>query len=143
MDPKQDGLATPPAKLMQSFISSRFLLWIGVALVAHVIFIGGCSVGYIRDTWIDPEGAILRKAEAEAAAKAAQAQAVAQAAPVPAAVATTNAVAAVTNSAEAAGDALMEERKDTPMIKAITEKPKAGELPPDDLGISIHDTNVK
>jgi hypothetical protein len=40
----------------------------------------------------------------------------------------------------------MDDRKDTPIVKAVTEKPKPGETPatpPDDLGISIQDTSVK
>ena len=39
--------------------------------------------------------------------------------------------------------ALLEERKDAPIVEAVTELPDADEIPrdPDDLGISISDTN--
>lgn len=161
---KREGLATAPEKLMQNFTASRFLLWIGAAVGLHVVFIGLFSLGYIRDTWIDPEGAALRKAEAEAAAKAELPR---QKAPLPAPAAGqtkdgTNETAAAAGQAKGGTNetvapearpapaatneaALLQARKNTPVVRAITETPKPGEIPsqPNDLGIDINDINVK
>lgn len=160
----REGLATAPEKLMQNFTASRFLLWIGAAVGLHVVFIGLFSLGYIRDTWIDPEGAVLRKAADEAAAKAELPQ---QKAPTPAPAAgqtkggtnETDAAArqakggtnetpaaavkpapAVTNEA-----AMLEARKNTPVVKAITQTSKPDEIPgkPNELGIDMNDIQVK
>ena len=38
-----------------------------VSAVVHVVFVALMSIGYIRDRWIDPAGAVARKAAAEAA----------------------------------------------------------------------------
>ncbi|MBM4144153.1 MAG: hypothetical protein FJ225_11265 [Lentisphaerae bacterium] len=147
---KREGLTTAPEKLMRNFTASRFLLWIGAAVALHVVFIGLFSLGYIRDTWIDPEGAALRKAEAEAAAKAELQR---QKAPPPAPAAgqakggTNETVAPATKPAPVVTneEALLEARRNTPVVRAITEAPKPGEIPsqPGDSGIDINDTNVK
>lgn len=138
-----------PRKLLENFTASRFVLWTVAAVAIHVVVIGGLSAGYIRDTWIDPEGAALRKAAAEAAAKAEAEKSVK---PAPTAPATnvapvtvppppTAAVASPTN-AEAS---LIEKRKDTPVVKAITAVAPTNEIPkqPDDIGISIEDTKIR
>lgn len=146
MQQEQDGLKTAPEKLVRGFTASRFMFWMALALVAHVVIIGVTSVGYIRDR-IDPEGAALRKAAAEAAAKAMAEKAAPKTAPAPAAGTVTGAVparaAAPTNAAT--DEALLQQRKDTPVVKAITQLPATNEIPrqPDELGISINDTNVK
>jgi hypothetical protein len=136
-----------PQKLLGTFTQSRFVLWVVAALAIHIVVIGGMSAGYIRDTWIDPEGAVQRKAAAEAAAKAEAEKLMRQNAPVPAtnaaAVAATNApTPAATTNAEAN---LLEQRKNTPVVKAITETAPTNDIPkqPDDIGISIKDTQIR
>jgi hypothetical protein len=159
-----------PDKLLVNFSKGRLALWVVLAVVLHVIFIVVTSLGSIRDRWIDPEGAIVRKAAIEAARKAAAtppAKAVVpKAASTNATVASTNAAAASTNAAPAgtnAADAVAvtqtpgqtnvatakgqedipADRRDTPVVKRITEAAKPEDIPkqPDELGISIDETN--
>lgn len=132
----QNALKMSPEKLMSGFTRSRFSLWMAAAVVVHVIFIGSLSFGYIRDTWIDPDGAAERKAAAEELARAAAPKPAPAPAPKPVPAAPTNPPTEQT---------LMEQRKNTPVIKAITQTAATNEIPkqPDDLGISINDTHVK
>ena len=123
-----------PDDLLSGFSKSHLVRWFLAALLLHAIVIGGFSVGTIRD-WLDPEGAKARKAAAIAAAKAATAPAETPAPPAegqPAAAETT----------PARGQAGVGEAK-SPIEKATTEAAKPVEIPsaPDDLGLSIEDTN--
>jgi hypothetical protein len=137
-----------PQKLLANFTQSRFAVWVAAALVIHVIVIGGMSFGFIRDTWIDPEGAANRKAAAEAVAKAEAEKLLKQLAPAPvtnappATVATNAPAAPATTNAEAS---LLDQRRNTPVVKAITEVAPTNDIPkvPDDLGIGIKDMNVR
>ena len=64
-----------PEKLMTGFSKSRIALGLIVAIGLHVAILAVTSMGYIRDTWIDPEGAErdrIAKVEAAEAAKAAE-----------------------------------------------------------------------
>ena len=121
-----------PDDLLSGFSKSHLVRWFFAALLLHAIVIGGFSVGTIRD-WLDPEGAKARKAAAIAAAKAATAPAETPAPPVE------NQPAEAT---PAQGQAGAGEAK-TPIEKATTEAAKPDEIPsaPDDLGLSIEDTN--
>lgn len=138
-------------KLLVDFTKSRFSLYLLVAVVIHVIFIALTSVGYINDRWIDRDGAARRKAELQAAQsnKAAAAAAVPpvntgsfsnMAAAASAAPAGTGAVA---DTASAAGSNAPAPRTNTAIMRQITDTAKPSEIPkaPDDLGISIKDTN--
>jgi hypothetical protein len=126
-----------PEALVESFSRSHLLRWFLVALAAHLLLIGGFSIGTIRDM-LDPEGAAARKAEALAAAKAASAPAAA--AEPPAAEARTETTAAQSAAAPAAAT---EAAPQTPIERATSEVAKPDEIPtaPDDLGIGIDDTN--
>jgi len=140
MEQTQDSLNTAPEKLVRGFTSTRIMFWVIVAVAMHIAFAAATSVDYIRDTWIDPEGAAQRKAAADAAANTEPEQ---PAAPVtPPAPSETSTV--TTGSPDATGEAaLLKQRKDTPIVEAVTELPAEDEIPrhPDDLGISIGDTN--
>jgi hypothetical protein len=132
-----------PDDLLSSFSKSHLVRWFLAALLLHAIVIGGFSVGTIRD-WVDPEGAKARKAAALAAAKAATAPAetaapVAEAKPAESATAAAKPGEVKPDTAETAADAR------TTTEKATTEVAKPGEIPsaPDDLGLSIEDTNPK
>jgi len=64
-----------PEKLMTGFSKSHIALGLIVAIGLHVAILAATSMGYIRDTWIDPVGAEQRriaKAEAAEAAKVAE-----------------------------------------------------------------------
>ena len=52
-----------PYKLIDNFTQSRTTLCLVVALILHVVVIGGTSVPYIYSTWINPEAS---KADAAA-----------------------------------------------------------------------------
>jgi nucleoid-associated protein YgaU len=120
-----------PDDLLSGFSKSHLIGWFLAALLLHAVVIGGFSVGTVRD-WLDPEGAKARKEAAIAAAKAATAPAE-PAAP-----------AAETKAEEKkpAAEATAAEEK-TPIEKATSEAAKPEEIPsaPDDLGLSIEDTN--
>ena len=113
-----------PDSLVATFSESHLLRWFLLAFLIHAIVIGGMSIGNIRDL-LDPEGAKTRKEAAIAAAKAPPAAA-------------THAAAAATPAAPAKPDAAK-----SAVEKATTEVAKPGEIPkaPDDLGLSIEDTN--
>lgn len=121
-----------PDSLVATFSQSHLLKWFLLAFLLHAIVIGGFSIGNIRDL-LDPEGAKARKEERIAAAKAGSTPAQPAAAPAPAAP-VADATAATTAKPAAEQSAIE---------KATTEVAKPGEIPkaPDDLGLSIEDTN--
>jgi len=158
MDAQNNGVEPPsPRELLAAFSGGRIVFWIVAAVLIHVVVIGGLSVGYIRDRWIDPEGAAVRKAAAAAAVQALKQQAEAKNRPPAAPVknvstntatasvaASTNAAATATTSTVVTGNvAIPAGREDTPVVKRITEKTPSNALPrqPGELGISIEDTN--
>ena len=120
-----------PDDLLLGFSKSHLVRWFLAALVLHAIVIGGFSVGTVRD-WLDPEGAKVRKEAAIAAVKAASAPAEAAAAQ----------PSEGQPEAKPAEPQAGSEAK-TPIEKATTEAAKPEEIPsaPDDLGLSIEDTN--
>lgn len=124
-----------PDELLSGFANSHLVRWFLAALVLHALVIGGFSVGTIRD-WFDPAGAKARKAAAVAAAKAATALAE-QAGPA--------ADAKPADTAAQVGDVkpAPEATPKAPIEQATTEAAKPEEIPtaPDDLGLSIEDTN--
>ena len=115
-----------PDSLVATFSESHLLRWFLLAFLIHAIVIGGMSIGNIRDL-LDPEGAKARKEAAIAAARA-----------TPAAAAGTPAPAAPVAATTAKPDA-----EKSAVEKSTTEVAKPGEIPkaPDDLGLSIEDTN--
>jgi hypothetical protein len=119
-----------PDALMENFSRGRMLRWFLVALAAHVVVIGGLSLGTIADL-LDPEAAAARKAAAKAAATPA------------AAPAGDAAIPSATEGSAAPPAAQPAAKEMTPIEKATTEVAKPQELPgtPDDLGIDLDDTN--
>jgi cytoskeletal protein RodZ len=153
MDINQSLEQYVPDKLLGSFKHSSFTLALLISLGIHLAAIGGTSVGYITDRWVDPEGAKQRKIEAQARLQAAAASnlvgkaaavsnvpsgtvsnAPAPAGAAPGAAAVTSAPAAATNELN---------RTNTAIMKQLNETAKPEEIPsaPNDLGISIKDTN--
>ena len=120
-----------PDDLLSGFSKSHLVGWSLAALLLPAIVIGGFSVGTVRD-WLDPEGAKVRKEAASAAVKAASAPAEAAAAQ----------PSEGQPEAKPAEPQAGSEAK-TPIEKATTEAAKPEEIPsaPDDLGLSIEDTN--
>jgi hypothetical protein len=131
-------------KAVAGFGKTNTMMWISVSLVIHIALIGGTSVPYIMDRWIDPDAAVARKAaaEAEAAKKKAEAKAAASGKPLTPPVGPGNGAA----TAPSTGPKLTPDeaaKADTPVMKRITETAKPEDMPkkPDDLGLSIDETN--
>ena len=137
-DAPQDLQRLVPEKLTATFSRSRIFPCLLIAVAVHIVLLVATSVVYVRDTWIDPEGAARRKtakkADGEAAAPNPQ--------PKPAAAGEA-APKSRTGAAKTAHEAEMDKRKDAPVIKGITAKAKKDEIPkePDGLGITIDETN--
>lgn len=145
-----------PDVLLQVFSRSRLVLWCVVAVGIHVLVTVATSTSYIRDRWIDPEGAAARKAAVEAKKQAGADVPDAGATNAPAAAAS-NATVTVSAPAEAKdgsgkaapaeveidGVAVPADRTNSAVFKAITSTAKPEELPADsDLGISLDDTRL-
>lgn len=104
--------------------TGQTLFWIGVALIIHLVLIGATSTGYIRDRWIDPAGAEARRQAAAAEAqKAATAPAATQPQPIPA----TKPV--VADNDAATEKRMLEQRKNSKVVRDITEPAKPNEIP--------------
>ena len=128
-----------PDSLVASFSQSHLVRWFLVAFVMHTVVIGAFSIGYVRDL-IDPVGAAARKAEVIAAAKAVVAAAAAAAPPAAPAEAAKPGDGKTPQSAEKSDGKSVEK---SAIEKATSEAAKPDEIPatPDDLGLSIEDTN--
>jgi len=130
-----------PDRLMQLFTHTPALKWLAVSIAAHLLILGITSLGYIRDRWIDPEGA----AERAAAAKAAAASVPPEAAAAPEAGATgapPESAAAPVAPGPRTEAQLLEDRKNAPVVQRITDTAAPQDIPrqPDDLGLSLEDT---
>lgn len=125
-----------PDSLVASFSQSHLVRWFLVAFALHAVVIGAFSIGYVRDL-IDPVGAAARKAEVIAAAKAVVAAAAAAAAPAEAAKPGDG------KTPQSAENTDGKSAEKSPIEKATSEAAKPDEIPakPDDLGLSIEDTN--
>jgi len=148
----QNVVVMSPQKLLSGFSKDRIIFWLAIAAAIHVVLIGLLSLGYIRDRWIDPEGAVERKAAVLAAQEALKKATVAKVVRPPLstgivnqAAAATSEVAKTTGISTGTTEQILEARKNSPIVKRITEKAKPDEIPaqPNDLGISIGDTNVR
>ena len=151
-------------KPIAGFQKTRTGFWITISFALHVLLISALSYQYIFDTWIDPEGAKKRQL-AEEEAKAAQAAALRDKPAAPKTASPTTAAsptAATSPTAPAASSAaptaaasaapvkpsnpeIPAGKENTPVVKSITATAKPGEIPkvPDDIGLSLDDTNIK
>ncbi len=59
-----------PDHVLRSFSKFPIVMFFVVAFALHVVLIGGSSTRFIRDTYIDPEGAKVRAEAAKVAAEA-------------------------------------------------------------------------
>ena len=159
--------AVSPEQLLVVFSRGRILMWMSVAILIHVVVISATSLTYIRDRWVDPEGARIRKeaaakvsADAKAREKRAAMAAAALASSAKAAGASTNAapdesaagsgggdgnrVEGGKNVPPAAGDdaAIPASRTNTAVARKILAVASSNEIPAQpDLGINLEDTN--
>jgi hypothetical protein len=127
-----------PDDLLGGFSQGTLLRWLLAALVIHAVVIGGLSIGTIRD-WVDPEGAKARREALAATAK----PAAPPEAPVPQGEASPAPPATATSAPAEPAAAGKPAAPLTPIEKATTEAARPEEIPaaPDDLGLSIEDTN--
>ena len=149
-----------PRKLLAAFTGGSIVFWILAAALIHAVFIGSLSVGYIRDTWIDPEGARLRKIAIEEAVKERKAiedarrirqQKAAYSNALLQAIAASNAASSNANASASGGTnataglpGVPEGRENSAVVKRINEKASTNEIPQQpDLGISVEETNPK
>jgi len=131
-----------PDKLLLGFSKTRVAQCFAIAIAIHLVAAAATSVGYIRDHWIDPEGAAQRRARQLEARKSDELKAPASA---PERPAPPRPDTPQPDSLKAKDGASPDEeaRKKSPVMKEITDLPKKGEIPkqPDDLGLSIDETN--
>ena len=122
---RQDVQRLSSDKLMTMFSRSHIALCLIVAIGLHVAVVAATSMSYIRDTWIDPEGARLRKTAAEQAREKAKAAERARR--------DAKRRAAASRPAEAkppAGD-VPEQARNSPVYRATTRKAAPNEIPKD------------
>lgn len=149
-----------PQDLITNFSKSRIVLWAILAIILHVVVIGGSSYEHIYYNYINKEAGRIKadKEKAEKDAAAAEETARKQAEKDAAAAA---AAAKKPEDGTAAGDAgkeavkgtparelteeekLLDKHKNTQIVKDITETAAPEEIPgePDDLIIDIDETN--
>ena len=117
-------------KMVGDLATGRTLFWVGVALLIHVVLIGATSTRYIRDRWIDPEGAQARREAAIREEEARKAAPVTGGAPASQPVATVPAAPRpVASSEDAAEKRVLEQRKDSKVVRDITDPAKPDEIP--------------
>lgn len=152
---KEDSIIYSPDSLLSTFSKGRMAFWVSVAVIIHVVLIAMLSLGYIRDTWINPEGAKMRKEQAEAQ-KAAELKKLASSKAVKTAPVTkpeTGATQAVATASATTGQGdrvnsdqdKLDKVKNTPMGQRLTAVATSNEVPrqSSDLGLSIEDTNIR
>lgn len=137
-----------PDKLMQGFSKTRFMSGIVLAVVIHILFVGVTSLQFIWRTWIaaeEPEPKVIAEAPAQAGEPAADdaAGVAVSATGVKESVDRDTGSAPERTAAQQQHDQMMEKYRDTPTVRAITDAADPDEIPtmPDDLGLSIEDTN--
>lgn len=154
-----------PDKLLTGFAKTPISFYVVIAIGLHVLFVGATSVRYIRDTYVDPEGAKLRleakkKAEEDARKEknappptASEAEAKPEAdkskdgeeTPAAAKGSATDEAdkPAEIDQIEGTDRKLTKEQKESSVIKEITKVAKPEEIPasPDELPINFDDTN--
>lgn len=128
-----------PQKLLQGFSKGNVMRAIVAALILHVVIIGGFSVNFIYYHWLNPEAGEAR--EAAAKARAADAAPAASSRPDAAPAAK---VPAGQDPAGTDDQTLLDERKDSAIVRQITESAQPGEIPtlPGEGGISFDDMPV-
>ncbi len=166
---RRDSDRYSPDKQLAVFSKTRFLAFLMLAILAHVLLLTVTSMSFIRDTWIDPEAAELRKQQEKEATIADQKSTVMMeagrigssnvAAMVAAetnaamraetfAAGTNAAVAPATNANPFLKKLVADMPKDgrpvdSKIVRDITGLPKTNEIPtePADIPLSIEDTN--
>jgi len=143
MTENDDYSKQSPDSLLGVFSRSRMLFYCLVAVGVHVAVLLVTSLGYINDTWINPDAAKKREAEAaQAAEKNSAAEEQGSAEEKPAEVKTDS---AATNSPMVIGDTVVpDSATNSAIVKKITAVAKPDEIPDEpDLGIDLDDTRAR
>ncbi len=146
-DKNEDVEEFSPYKLLDNFSKSRILPCLFLALVLHVLVIGGTSYNFIYRTWIDPNPESADANAAEQPGEASETPSEGEASKQGTKPGETAEEGGEDKAAtEKTGEETPKKPADgdePPVIKKITEEPKPGEIPdePDSLGISLEDTN--
>ena len=138
-DPSSDLQRLSPDKLVAGFARTKVFQCLLIAIAAHLVLAAATSVAYVRDRWIDPEGAAKRAADKLAAQRAEEAEATPPRALAP--MGARPATHAAAKPTTAPDDPEMARRKGSRVVDSITKAAKKDEIPkaPDDLGIPIED----
>ena len=145
------GPRSAPVKMLSELSHAGTLMWIGVALLIHVVVFGATSVNYLRAAF-NPGAAESQPAEGDAAAPASASSSPASGSAAPVATpasgvaASPKAAAAEVKSPEPTDEAkMLEAHKDSPVVKAITEPAKPGDLPkgPSHNGLDLDTLDAK
>jgi len=163
MNQKTDPSTQNIDRLLSAFAGKRFIFWTLVAIAIHAVIIGMTSLTYIRDTYIDLEGAVERKALAEAEQKRKEK---AEAAAAAAALIGTNGVAGAAGDTNAAATAsgttnapaggttnalsarymegIPEEARGSAVVGRMTDVASPEEMPKmgNDPGFTLEDINI-
>ena len=131
-----------PDGLMTMFSRSHIALCLVIAIGLHVAVIASTSMPYIRDRWIDPEGAALRRiARQRELEKRRAAQRAARRGTATQASATRPATTAkaAASPARRAEQAVPPRARNSRMYKATTQKAAPGEIPklPEELTVPL------
>ncbi len=136
-----------PYRLLRNFSKNRVLSCSFLAVIAHVVVIGGLSYEFIYYTWIDPSAATKKLAEEEGSAETAAGESETDADSADASANdsdSSESAAAKKDGDGSAGTKTSDDVSlDAPVVREITEKADPDDIPdnPDDFGISIDDTN--
>jgi hypothetical protein len=136
------NLSAANRRKMVSEISNRqTIMWVAVAFVFHVVLIGATSLSYIHDRWIDPAGAAARVQAADAA----EAQKLASDSAPPTATQSPVPPPAQTDATTPDEKKILDQRRDNPEVKKVTEAAKPGEIPknPTHQGFDLDDSSLK
>ena len=131
-------------KMISDMSNRQTIMWVAVAFVVHVVLIGATSLSYIHDRWIDPAGAAVRAQAADAAEtqRLASDSATATAPQSPVASPAQPAQADAANPDERK---ILDQRKDNPEVKKVTDAAKPGDIPknPTHQGFDLDDSSLK
>lgn len=140
-----------PDKLLVNFTKTKFLSYLAIAVGVHLVLMLLTSITYIRVEWFGAEPPATKTKE-EVADKSAEASdepvaEVDEQTPASESGQKTNEPDDVVREmvGGSGGARVLKEAKDSEIVKEITETAKPEEIPdvPDELGISIEDTNPK
>ena len=126
-------------KMVKDMSNRDTVMWVLAAAVVHLVLIGATSVPYMRDHWFDPAGAAAR----EKAAELAEATAATQPAQAVASIDTKPVAKPADPIAE--DKAMLEQKKNNPEVKKVTETAKPNEIPksPTHEGFHLDDSSLK